>query len=157
MNNQTHLHPAHGTYILAQVSFATWHLARSTSTTDQSQPITRRKYSHTCWYKVSFSSQMLPSANYTFIPKSGTRLNFIILALLFLLFLYAFFGYLRSLLRISLLRYLGGRSKTEPLYYITGLYLSYDSCCSSSQQSMILTVIYYHFSVKSIAYCNNTR
>jgi len=40
--------------------------------------------------KVSFSSQMLPSANYTFIPKSGTRLNFIILALLFLLFLYAF-------------------------------------------------------------------
>jgi len=88
-----------------------------------------------CRYKISFSSQMLPSADYNFIPKSGTRLNFIILALLFLLFVYAFFEYLCSLLRISLLWYLGGRSKTEPEppYYIIGLYLFYHSCNSSSR------------------------
>jgi len=73
---------------------------------------------------------MLPSADYNLIPKSGTRLNFIILALLFLLFVYAFFEYLCSLLRISLLSYLGGRSKPEPPYYIIGL--SYHSCNSCS-------------------------
>jgi len=98
----------------------------------ESQLLTRLAPCRCCWYKVSFSSQMRPSADYNLIPKSGTRLNFIILALLFLLFVYAFFEYLCSLLRISLLSYLRGRSKPEPPYYIIGL--SYHSCNSSSSQ-----------------------
>jgi len=74
-----------------------------------------------CLYKFSFSSQMLLSADYTFIPKSGTRSNFIILALLFLLFLYAFFEYLCPLLRIYLLRNLGLVEEVRPNRFATSL------------------------------------
>ena len=92
-----------------------------------------------CWYKVSFSSQMLLSTLYTFVLNPGAALSFLILALLFFLSLYTIFEYLCSLLRNSVSA--GG---SESLHYLTRLCLSYHSN-SSSKQSLILSVIYYYF------------
>ena len=62
------------------------------------------------------SSRMLLSVFYISFLKRGTSLDFFILPLLFLLFLYTFFKCFYPLLRNP-----GGRSRTEPLHHIAGL------------------------------------